>query len=130
MLRARDLLTVILSSAVLALAAPPLLDAAGPAWAATVATDRPILSSQVPLPAGIANIDAAQVTLPAVTSVTLKFADGAAAERRPEERRAVQSPAPALPATGIVRMRVGCEGAISALAGQEARRLLPSRCLS
>ncbi len=41
---------------------------------------------------------------------------------------AQRDPAPA--GQAVRRMPEGCEGAISGLAGHEARRLLPSRCLA
>ncbi|GJE00097.1 hypothetical protein [Methylobacterium isbiliense] len=62
----------------------------------------------------------------AVPHVTLRARDGApVVERKPTP--------PQPPATEIgtrQRMPEGCEGSISGLAGQEARRLRPSRCLA
>lgn len=60
----------------------------------------------------------------------------------PSVRAIVQAlpvePAPTRPVVPVragddavpTKRRVGCEAAVSALAGQEARRLLPSRCLA
>lgn len=49
---------------------------------------------------------------------------GPRVDEKQAQETPVTPPAPARP-----RMRVGCEGAVSALAGREARQLLPSRCL-
>ncbi|MFE1601125.1 hypothetical protein [Methylobacterium sp. ID0610] len=61
----------------------------------------------------------------ALPQVTVRSRDGAPVV----EQRGPATPTAKEIGTGR-RMLEGCEGAISGLAGQEARRLLPSRCLA
>lgn len=109
MLRSRDLLFVTLPAALLAFAVQPLLDTAAPAVEATALAAH--------------RLDAGAVSLAATVR---KIVIAREAEPEPATRRAEEMPVP--PAAKPAR-RVGCEGAISALAGREARQLLPSRCL-
>lgn len=111
MLRARDLLTVTLPAALLALAVQPLLDSRAPAQGSA----RPV----APVEAADAGVAAS------AKGDRLVIAREAEPNVAPNTRRAEETPTPVV----RPRPRVGCEGAISALAGQEARRLLPSRCL-
>lgn len=113
MLRTRDLLSVTLPAALLAFAVQPLLDTAAPAGPAAIRGDRlesSAVRGRVPLRAG---------TVAGVVRET--DPDPKPAARQAEE-------VPVLPVARPAR-RVGCEVAVSALAGREARQLLPSRCL-
>lgn len=110
MLRSRDLLFVTLPAALLAFAVQPLLDTAAPAVEPTAI----VIHQRA--------ADGARLAPTGATVVVAREAEPEQATRRVEET-------PALPAAKPVR-RVGCEGAISALAGREARQLLPSRCLA
>jgi hypothetical protein len=109
MLRARDLLSVTFPAALLAFAVQPLLDTRAPAQPAPVRAE------------GLVTVAPSSQTAHARPSVAAREAETAPRAQRAEETPAAPVLRP--------RPRVGCEGAISALAGQEARRLLPSRCL-
>lgn len=129
MLRTRDILTIVIPAALLALAVQPMIESASAAYGGgvTVAPKADRLVGGLAAREGVVSVEPAG---PGTVRVTPRTAESRPIEsREAEERRAVQSPPPA-PPTVRPRMRVGCEGAISALAGQEARRLLPSRCLA
>ena len=113
MLRTRDLLSVTLPAALLAFAVQPLLDTAAPAGPTVRRSDR--------LDASAASV---QVLLRAGPVA------GVARETDPDPKPAARQAeeVPVLPVARPAR-RVGCEVAVSALAGREARQLLPSRCL-
>ena len=108
MLRARDLLSVTFPAALLAFAVQPLLDTGAPAQTNSRG-DR------------VATVSSSSQVAHARPGAVAREAETAPNAQRAEE-------APVAPVVRP-RPRVGCEGAISALAGQEARRLLPSRCL-
>ena len=108
MLRTRDLLIVTIPAALLAFLAQPSLDGIGAS--ADAAAARTVSATGTARAKVLAHVGAAE-----------RAASPTSATRSAEETPPVPSVRP--------RPRVGCEGAISALAGQEARRLLPSRCL-
>ncbi|ACL59271.1 hypothetical protein [Methylobacterium nodulans] len=159
MLRAHLFFSITAPAALLALAAQPLVEhsieaVARPAlnFNQLVKGDRlarvqPARSLQKPVAVEITGLGAAKVTLrneagdivyqtdsaanttlvardTAVPQVTLRSREGAPVVER--------SPVPSANDVGTSRrpMPEGCEGAISGLAGHEARRLLPSRCLA
>lgn len=114
MLRPRDLLTVTLPAALLAFAVQPLLDSAAPAVEAKAISIERL---------GAPRADSITPSLDGAVAIVVRAQQP---EPQPAARRAEETPA--APVAKPLR-RVGCEVAISALAGREARQLLPSRCL-
>ncbi|MFH6781569.1 MULTISPECIES: hypothetical protein [Methylobacterium] len=160
MLRPHFFFGITVPAALLALVGQPLIEHsveafAGPAGVEQAAIKgdhrkgdlltpvRPAVKAQVPVAVEITGLGAAKVTLrnaagdivyqaDTTRNTTLVARDTALPHVTVRERAgspvAQREPAPA-GQTGR-RMLEGCEGAISGLAGHEARRLLPSRCLA
>lgn len=154
MLRPHFFFGVTVPAAVLALVGQPLIEHSVGAVArpaveqAAIKGDRlapvrPAATAQVPVAVEITGLGAAKVTLrnaagdivyqaDATRNTTLVARDTAIPHVTVRERTgtpvAQRDPAPA--GQAVRRMPEGCEGAISGLAGHEARRLLPSRCLA
>jgi len=155
MLRPHFFLGITVPAAFLALVGQPLIEhsvealarPAGVEQAAVkgdrLAPARPTASVQVPVAVEITGLGAAKVTLrnaagdvvyqaDATRNTTLVARDTAIPHVTVRERAGapVAQREPATPGQAVRRMPEGCEGAISGLAGHEARRLLPSRCLA
>ncbi|MGY2047195.1 hypothetical protein [Methylobacterium sp. JK268] len=158
MLRAHLFFSITAPAALLALIAQPLVEhslvaVAGPApnevqlvKGDRLAPVRPVASQQVPVAVEITGLGAAKVTLRGASGEVLYQTDAAAnttlvardtalphVTLRSREGAPVAIRAPGTPPEAVGTRRVmpeGCEGAISGLAGHEARRLLPSRCLA
>ncbi|WP_018260784.1 hypothetical protein [Methylobacterium sp. WSM2598] len=158
MLRAHLFFSITAPAALLALIAQPVVEhslaaMAGPAKTPAqlvkgdrIAPPRPAGLPQKPVAVEITGLGAAKVTLrnaagdvvfetdssanttlvardTALPHVTLRTREGVPVVQR--------APGPPAGEVGTRRtMPEGCEGAISGLAGHEARRLLPSRCLA
>jgi hypothetical protein len=154
MLRPHFFLGITVPAAFLALVGQPLIEHSVGAVArpaveqAAIKGDRlapvrPAPKAQVPVAVEITGLGAAKVTLrnaagdvvyqaDSTRNTTLVARDTAIPHVTVRERAgapvAQRDPAPA--GQAVRRMPEGCEGAISGLAGHEARRLLPSRCLA
>ncbi|KMO32600.1 hypothetical protein VQ02_23055 [Methylobacterium variabile] len=155
MLRPQFFLGITVPAAFLALVGQPLIEHSVGALARPAGVEqaaikgdrlepvRPAAKVQVPVAVEITGLGAAKVTLrnaagdvlyqtDATRNTTLVARDTAIPHVTVRERAGapVAQREPAASGQTGRRMLEGCEGAISGLAGHEARRLLPSRCLA
>ena len=118
MLRSGFILSVSGPAALLALFVQPMVQQAADGWAAPAAIVAPVVGQAPDLRAparALVQLAAVPQTRPAAAPVQPQA--GSASEMQP-------------PVKPRRLMRDGCEGAISSLAGPEARRMVPGRCIA